>query len=278
MTMTRRFIISFTIILATAISLSARKSIEVKPGDFSAIESRLPASFIITNNPDSAGMIVTSADDDIAGLIHFTVSDGILTCDIDKGNYKDLYKRISTVTVYVPSPLTGVSINGSGNIDIRPSVVTARDMKMHINGSGTMTADGVSSASLLIDIDGSGDIRMNGDNSVDTLGIDISGSGEVTVNSLNSVEASVCVKGSGNVTIAGKSDFTDLKIAGSGDINCRELLSRVVNARIAGSGNIDCHANEMISATTSGSGTINVSGHPATAKMSGTKKNIKIHK
>lgn len=276
--MTRRFTILFTIILATAITLSARKPIEVKPGVFSAIDSRLPAGFIIANNPDSAGMIVTSADDDIADLIHFTVKDGILTCDIEKGNYKDLYKRISTVMVYVPSPLTSVSINGSGNVDIRNKVVTARDMKMNISGSGNMTLGGITAGSLLMAINGSGNIQVSGDNTVDTLGIDISGSGEVAVNSLNAVETAVSVKGSGNVTIAGKSDFTDLKIAGSGDINCRKLLSRVVNARIAGSGNIDCHAGEMINATTSGSGTINVSGHPATAKMSGTKKNIKIHK
>lgn len=276
--MTRRILIFSTIILLTAVTMSARKHIEVKPGDFSAIESRLPAGFIITNNPDSAGMVVTSADDDIADKLHFTVAGGVLICDIDKGEYKNLYKRISTVSVYVPSPLSCVRINGSGNMDIRNNVAMAHDVIMDIKGSGSMTLDGITSGSLLIGISGSGDIRLNGDNTVDTLGINISGSGEVSVNSLNAVETTVSVNGTGNVTIAGKSDFTGLKIAGSGDINCPDLLSRVVNAKIAGSGNINCHATEMISATTSGSGTINVGGNPATAKMSGSKKNIRIHK
>lgn len=274
--MTRHLLIISTLLLTVA-TASARKHIEIKPGEFSAIESRLPAEFIISNNPDSAGMVVTSADDDIADKLHFTVTDGVLTCDIDKGEYKDLYKLISQVSVYVPSPLSAVRINGSGNMNIKNNVAAARDVALSINGSGSMTADGVTTGSLLIGISGSGDINITGDNAVDTLGIEISGSGEVNVSSLNAVETSVSIMGSGNVTITGKSDFTGLKIAGSADINCRDLLSRLVNARIAGSGNIECHAVEMINATTSGSGTINVSGHPATAKMSGRKRNIKIN-
>lgn len=98
------------------------------------------------------------------------------------------------------------------------------------------------------------------------------GSGDARIDFINSESFECRLSGSGSIYALGKVDELDLEIAGSGDINAKELKARDVYAKISGSGDIDVYAEESISGRVSGSGDIFYYGDPkhTSLKVSGS--------
>ena len=71
----------------------------------------------------------------------------------------------------------------------------------------------------------------------------------------------ISLSGSGSFHIDGKSDDTDISIAGSGEFKGRELKSNTASIAIAGSGNVYINAEKELSAKIVGSGNIVYSGN-----------------
>jgi hypothetical protein len=70
------------------------------------------------------------------------------------------------------------------------------------------------------------------------------------------------IAGSGDVVVSGTADEARFGIAGSGDIDARNLGAKKVGVSISGSGDAHVNATETLDAKVAGSGDVTYSGHP----------------
>ncbi|VAW03726.1 hypothetical protein MNBD_ALPHA01-1609 [hydrothermal vent metagenome] len=171
--------------------------------------------------------------EDLAKLIIKVKDDTLI---IKKEKYSGAMKKIS-ITIAMED-LTKFIINGSSNAKIRD----------------------VDSKSLIIGINGSGDVTFDGKS--DELKVQINGSGDVVSKDFDAREISASINGSGDIGLAGKCQELKLQISGSGDFSGRELTCKMVKASISGSGDATVYAGESIHLSTSGSSDVNVYGNP----------------
>ncbi len=130
-------------------------------------------------------------DDNLLEYVVTEVDDGRLEIRMRDGFR---YHADIPLRVEVAAPmLDGVSLAGSGDVDIR----------------------GVRAAHFEVSIDGSGDMRLDGE--TDTLEVSIAGSGDVDSLALHSRRADVSIAGSGSVRVHASEDL-DVSVAGSGDV------------------------------------------------------------
>jgi hypothetical protein len=112
--------------------------------------------------------------------------------------------------------------------------VTVADLAgLRLSGSGSLTAVGITTPAISIDISGSGDVTMDG--MADNQTVTISGSGDYSARDLLSRNASAEISGSGNVTV-NTLDVLNAKISGSGDATYAG--NPQVSQHISGSGQL----------------------------------------
>ena len=124
-------------------------------------------------------------------------------------------------------------------VDLEPTLpvtyrVTVEDLAgLQLSGSGSVTAAGITTPSISIDISGSGDVTVDG--TADRQTVTISGSGDYSARDLLSRNASAEISGSGNVTVNAL-DVLDAEISGSG--NATYTGNPQVSQHISGSGEL----------------------------------------
>ncbi len=94
-------------------------------------------------------------------------------------------------------------------------------------------------------------------------------SGEIKINGINSASLQLRVTGSGKISISGQSTELITDLIGSGNIDSQELFSQRCRINLQGSGIIQSYCGKHISAQLLGSGTIAISGSPASRQLSG---------
>jgi hypothetical protein len=111
---------------------------------------------------------------------------------------------------------------------------------------------------------GSGDIKVMTPLKSDKLTLDIAGSGNIESKQLDA-GAVVCeVAGSGNFELGGKANSLEAQVAGSGDVKGKGLSVINCTADISGSGSVSCgEVSQKLKATVSGSGEIHYGGTPS---------------
>lgn len=267
--------------LATSITATAREHVVLEMGnDFNSITSSAPVDIYLTNQSDSAGMVVYDIEPELKDLLKFNVDNSELEITLDTKNYpgetSNIGKRISTVRIYVPKALLKLKQSGSGDIDAKVGLnVASEGLLLRVSGSGDIELEKFRTSNLDIIVSGSGDIDLKRA-TVDVADFKISGSGEISGSKFKARDTRVSISGSGEIELTGATHSASYNVTGSGDITCRHYGADIVSAKVSGSGDITCHAAEMIVATASGSGEIKVFGNPASAKISGNKENIKI--
>jgi len=133
-----------------------------------------------------------------------------------KLGYERVNVRHDDVQVYVTLPaINYVSINGSGDVDIRGLFPLLDVFQLSINGSGEIDAEDVITTEEAI--------------------IKISGSGEADLKKLQSKRAEVNISGSGDAKIS-VSETLKARISGSGEIHY--YGSPVIDSQISGSGKL----------------------------------------
>lgn len=147
---------------------------------------------------------------------------------------KNCVKIKQSFEIYIEIPnIDELEINGSGEI-ISQGVLQADKIELNIHGSGGINAD-LDVKSLNTEIAGSGDIKLqgtasnhkvqiNGSGNVaaldlvsDQVGVDINGSGDVKVNVSTSLD--VDINGSGDVDYIGTATKISSDVNGSGELN-----------------------------------------------------------
>lgn len=125
--------------------------------------------------------------------------------------------------------LTGITIDGSGDFDIRN--VDSDTFDIEIDGSGDVYLSGKSD-SFGVEIDGSGDVILEG--GCNSLVVEVDGSGDIDTRSLTCKSADVTVEGSGDVDVFA-SDVAIVDMSGSGDVTIYGNPDRL-RPRVSGSG------------------------------------------
>jgi|GEM_PF-650078 len=120
------------------------------------------------------------------------------------------------VEVFVTLPmLNGVTLSGSGDMDIRGRFPEAKEFVVNINGSG--------------------DINVSESFSCVSLEVDISGSGKAELSNLQTVRSDVTISGSGDTYVHAEEQL-DVRINGSGTVYYKG--SPRVKSDINGSGQV----------------------------------------
>lgn len=203
-------------------------SVTVNTSDYHGIKGI--GSMDIHLEKGTEGSIVVKTDSNLQEYIVVEVEDGVLKISSKKNTNLQTKKGIH---VYVPfMDISEVTLVGSGDVD---------------------TKDTVKSASLLVKVTGSGDVRL----AVDATDLEakITGSGDVVLNG-NTTNLDVTITGSGDFDGDGlNADSTNAQVSGSGDASVN--ASKYLNARVFGSGDIKYGGNpEKRDTKVSGSGRI----------------------
>ena len=97
-----------------------------------------------------------------------------------------------------------------------------------------------------------------------------SGVGSVKIEGLDSEQLAIGISGVGDVSAKGKVQNLNVTVSGVGSADLDELLADNVSVTVSGVGGADVFASKSVNASTSGVGSINVSGNPAEKKESKT--------
>ena len=108
---------------------------------------------------------------------------------------------------------------------------------------------------------GSGDIISKDKISTDRLDVAVAGSGDIKLD-VNAQSVDAAISGSGDIELSGKATEFEAAVAGSGDIEAYDLASEKAELKISGSGTIQCSVEKEIVARISGSGDIKYKGNP----------------
>jgi Putative auto-transporter adhesin, head GIN domain len=216
----RRWALPFVAVgLATVVSAcsSATGSAVTGSGDLRA-ESRDVGGFSTIELLGSGDVII---EQDGTESLSIEAEDNLLpdlTSDVSNGTL-----RLGTVD--------GVSLDPTLAITYR---VTVKDLSgLQLSGSGSVTAAGITTPAISIDISGSGDVNIDG--TADDQTVTISGSGNYRAGDLATLTSSAAISGSGNVSVDVRDAF-EAEIDGSGNVTYTG--SPQISQDISGSGEL----------------------------------------
>lgn len=90
----------------------------------------------------------------------------------------------------------------------------------------------------------------------------ILGSGDLDLTEINQPELRLDIRGSGSVSAAGTAQTIDLRVSGSGSGRLKDLISQSAKVDIRGSGDAEITAKVDADVLISGSGDVDIYGHP----------------
>ncbi|AYG69083.1 MULTISPECIES: DUF2807 domain-containing protein [unclassified Rhizobium] len=90
----------------------------------------------------------------------------------------------------------------------------------------------------------------------------VRGSGDLALSQLDQADLRLSISGSGSVTAVGSAHSVDLEVSGSGAARLKDLAAQSVKIRIRGSGDAQVAAATDADISISGSGNIELYGHP----------------
>ena len=136
-----------------------------------------------------------------------------------------------------------INLGTSRNKTIKVTIPFKDIERVSLAGSGDLwNTDKISSTNIIVELSGSGDIKLN---------IEAS-----------SIKASLA--GSGDLTLKGTTSELKVQVSGSGNFHGFELQSNNTDVSVAGSGDADVVSTGILKARVSGSGDIRYKGNPKT--------------
>jgi hypothetical protein len=129
-------------------------------------------------------------------------------------------------------------------------IQTSEPIKIHIKTTGLN----------LLELEGSGNIFTNSLHSA-SLNIELSGSGNIET-AVNSQNINATITGSGDIKMSGTSVISDFKVTGSGEIKAFGLMQEKAFATITGSGDIEVFSTTLLDVKITGSGNVYYKGNP----------------
>lgn len=160
-----------------------------------------------------------------------------------------------------------IKLNGSGDVEIVPS----NTQQVIISGYTNLLEvyeSKVQNGELLLGYESRKNIRNDNIKvrieTPDIRGVNINGSGDVVINGfLQGTDLTTLINGAGRIRIQSSAfNSTSYNINGSGDIFAAVIPSKNTEANITGSGFIELNCSQNLKIRISGSGTIDYYGNP----------------
>jgi len=102
----------------------------------------------------------------------------------------------------------------------------------------------------------------------DVTALTISGTGTMKVTGVGNERLAIAVPGTGELKLTGTTGALQIKLDGTGQVTASDLAARDVVVDIAGTGQATLRATSSLDARITGTGAIEVHGHPAQIKKS----------
>ena len=200
------------VFIAATLSASAQSIESRQVARFNHIGSTGP--FTVHVKIDGTESLKISAQPDVIPFIETFVEDSILQIKF-KDNLKDGQGDSDRpIDIYVTAKsLTSVANIGSGSVNVDGNV-TGSDVRIVLDGAGTIQSS-IKSGNLQVMMRGAGRVRLNG--TADKAKIVIIGAGEMNSRNLKTKDASVVIKGAGNVYF-GADKTVSANIVGAGSV------------------------------------------------------------
>ena len=167
-----------------------------------------------------------------------------------KGATQEL--RVITDDNILPLILTWVRHDGTLIIESKGSHSTSAGVKVY---ASMVEIRGFTIA-------GSGSINSESPFSPRELHLIIAGSGKMYMN-VHAHKIWSSIAGSGNICLAGKAEYHNITIAGSGSIEALDLLVSCYDIQIPGSGECRIHVEDVLNVVIAGSGKVYYRGNPS---------------
>jgi hypothetical protein len=186
-------------------------------------------------------------------------------------SFNRLLLSVPADTYFTQDSVFKVELHAQQNIlDEIESVVISNELKIRFRGPNTSIRSHdefsiyISAPDVRnIEVDGSGNLQVNGPFTPANIGFSIEGSGNIHVQDISTSVIGTEINGSGNITISnGLANEAILRIEGSGNSDVSNVQVKDADARISGSGTIRVFATQNLKARISGSGTIFYKGTP----------------
>ena len=104
----------------------------------------------------------------------------------------------------------------------------------------------------------------------DLSSIAISGTGAMKVAGIANQRLAINLSGTGALTAAGSTGALHLVVDGTGEVAAKGLAAKAATVELNGTGQATLHASESLDAKITGTGSIDVDGHPSHVKKSVT--------
>ncbi|MFL5748658.1 MAG: head GIN domain-containing protein [Niastella sp.] len=234
----KNFHLAICVVLLFIVSSSCKKITGKGPvvvesrqtATFDGLNLRIPAELYFKQ--DSVFKVELQAQENILEEIETVVINNELQI-----RFRHDITRVRTndgITVLVNGPdVRSFTVNGSGYLEVS-DLITPANMGLHVNGSGNLKVNNVTTTEVNADIDGSGIITVSSGNA-NTNNLRISGSGLINASGLQVKDARASIRGSGNIQLFATQTL-DASISGSGSILFKG--SPAVTTHISGSGSV----------------------------------------
>ncbi|NOQ74851.1 MAG: hypothetical protein GQ574_22745 [Crocinitomix sp.] len=203
---------------------------------FHSVHLNISANVIIVKGDQPK--ITFDNNDELAGLFEMTVDNKILRINIKEGKQREFNKHVNNhdVNIYLTmSEVKSLVINGSGDI-YSADDIPSDALDIQINGSGDVRLDKILPEKFEISVNGSGDVSLYGEGDITAGEININGSGDVCTRSIDVSKMAINIIGSGDVRVT-CNEMLEVTILGSGDV-CYSGNAEVVVQEF-GSGDVE---------------------------------------
>jgi hypothetical protein len=108
-------------------------------------------------------------------------------------------------------------------------------------------------------LSGSGDLSVDS-SADDKFEAAVGGSGDLTLANITAASVSLSLAGSGGIKVKGATKALEIELAGSGNVDAKDLKTETLSASLAGSGDIDASATGKAEVSLAGSGDVRIKG------------------
>nr|WP_314541992.1 DUF2807 domain-containing protein [uncultured Massilia sp.] len=172
--------------------------------------------------------------------------------------------------IYTVPNLTDVRHSGSGSVSVQG--LNGAPLTVSSRGSGSVLLAG-RVASLDVDSNGSGSIDASSLESA-SANLRLTGSGRVKVGQVRGDYAIARLDGSGQLSVGGRVHALTARSTGSGHLDLANLASDEADLSSTGSGGITANVKQSLIAQNGGSGGIRVYGNPAQRSVNGNRVQV----
>lgn len=254
----KQIVIFLLAVISLTSATAQTKKESRKVASFNRISFSIPGVAYVRQGEEPGFEIEGPAD--FLAEVETEVNDGRLSIRREGSWRIWQWRETQSVRVWITvRNLEGLTVNGSGELKAEGKW-KLDDLKLNVNGSGSIEINAEAKGILSADLSGSGQIYVSG--SCKSYDSDISGSGRITMN-LNVYEkADFSITGSGKVEASGTAGIVHAHVSGSGRVLAFELETNKCEVDITGSGDVEISVKDVLNASISGSGMVLYKGNP----------------